>query len=138
MAAVSSVTYQAAVMPTRGDQLCLVTSRSGRRWGIPKGGIEAGETGPAAALREAWEEAGLEGKISGGAMGVCVYRKDGRLFHATLYLMEVMRVAAVWPEYTERDRLWLPYAEAIGLIHQPALQAVCRAAVGDLVAVAAS
>jgi 8-oxo-dGTP pyrophosphatase MutT (NUDIX family) len=138
MAAASSVVYQAAVLPTRGEQLCLITSRGGRRWGVPKGGIEYRETGPAAALREAWEEAGLRGRVSGGAIGVYIYRKEARLCHVTLYPMEVMLAASRWPEHEERDRIWLPCDEAIQLINQPELQALCRNAVGNLVTVAAS
>ena len=137
MAAARSVVYQAAVLPTRGEQLCLITSRSGRRWGLPKGAIEHGETGQAAALREAWEEAGLQGRISGGATGVYLYRKDMRLCHVTLYPMDVMRAATHWPEHRERDRLWLSCEEAIRIIHQPALRALCRNSVGNLVTVAA-
>src|SRR5262249_54207523 len=98
MAACSFVIYQAGVLPARGDHLCLITSRSGRRWGLPKGAVEHGETGPAAALREAWEEAGLQGQISGGAIGIYLYRKDVRLCHVTLYPMEVVREATRWPE----------------------------------------
>jgi 8-oxo-dGTP pyrophosphatase MutT (NUDIX family) len=137
MAAVSSVVYQAAVLPTRGEHLCLITSSSGRRWGLPKGAIEHAETGPAAALREAWEEAGLQGRISGGAIGVYLYRKDIRLCHVTLYPMEVIRAATHWPEHRERDRLWLSCEEAIRIIHQPALRELCRNAMENLVAVAA-
>jgi 8-oxo-dGTP pyrophosphatase MutT (NUDIX family) len=136
MAAVSSIVYQSAVLPTMGDQLCLITSRGGRRWGLPKGAIEHGETSPAAALREAWEEAGLVGKISGGTIGIYVYRKDIRLCHVTLYPMEVVRAATRWPEQSERDRLWLPCDEAVKMIHQPALQALCQKAVDSLFALA--
>jgi 8-oxo-dGTP pyrophosphatase MutT (NUDIX family) len=136
MAAASSVIYQAAVLPIRGDQLCLITSRSSRSWGLPKGGIEHGETGPAAALREAWEEAGLQGKISGGALGICLYRKDVRICHVTLYPMEVVRASTRWPEDRERYRLWLPCDEAVKAIHQPAMRALSSKAVETLFALA--
>jgi 8-oxo-dGTP pyrophosphatase MutT (NUDIX family) len=136
MAAVNSVVYQAGVLPLRGDQLCLITSRSGRRWGLPKGAIELAETGPAAALREAWEEAGLEGRICGGAIGICLYRKDVRLCHVTLFAMAVVRAASQWPEREERDRLWLPCEEAVKIIHRPALRALCDKAVTSLFALA--
>jgi 8-oxo-dGTP pyrophosphatase MutT (NUDIX family) len=136
MAAVSSVVYQAAVLPIRGEQLCLITSRTSRRWGLPKGAIEHPETGPAAALREAWEEAGLLGKISSAAIGIYLYRKDVRLCHVTLYPMDVERAATRWPEHEERDRLWLPCDEAVKIIHQPALRALCGKAVESFCALA--
>jgi 8-oxo-dGTP pyrophosphatase MutT (NUDIX family) len=137
MAAVSSVIYQAAVLPFRGDQLCLITSRSGRRWGLPKGGIEHGETGSTAALREAWEEAGLLGRISGHAIGAYWHRKDDmRLCHVTVYPMETEQVATRWPEVGQRDRLWLPCGEAVRIIYQPALRALCIKAMENLFALA--
>ena len=45
-----------------GIQVLLVERSSGKGWGIPKGGIESGERSQDAALREAWEEAGVEPK----------------------------------------------------------------------------
>lgn len=33
-------------------------------WLVPGGGVEAGEEAPAAALREAWEEAGVQGHVT--------------------------------------------------------------------------
>src|SRR5438067_1093412 len=132
MAAASSIVYQSAVLPIRGEHVCVITSRGGRRWGLPRGAIEHGETGPEAALREAWEEAGLQGKINGGAIGVYLYRKDIRLCHVTLYPMEVVRAATRWPERDERDRLWLFGDEAVKIIHQPALRALCGKAVESL------
>jgi 8-oxo-dGTP pyrophosphatase MutT (NUDIX family) len=138
MAAVRSVIYQSAVLPTLGDQLCVITSRGGRRWGFPKGAIEHEETGPAAALREAWEEAGLLGMISGPAIGIYLYRKDVRLCHVTLYPMEVERTATRWPECEVRDRLWLPFDEAVKLIHQPALRELSGKALANLLRLASS
>lgn len=32
-------------------------------WMVPGGGVEAGEETPLAAIREAWEEAGVQGHI---------------------------------------------------------------------------
>jgi 8-oxo-dGTP pyrophosphatase MutT (NUDIX family) len=45
----------------RSGKVCLVQSRSGKRWVIPKGCIERGQTALETALQEAWEEAGLMG-----------------------------------------------------------------------------
>ena len=35
---------QAAAIPVKDGQVCLVTSRSGKRWVIPKGCLEPGKT----------------------------------------------------------------------------------------------
>src|SRR5262245_55174768 len=61
---------------TRLDgRLCMVTSRSARRWVFPKGLIDPGHTPGAAALIEAWEEAGLVGTLDGEPVGNYVYEK---------------------------------------------------------------
>ena len=40
-----------------------ITSRNGKRWVIPKGWIDPGQTAGETALQEAWEEAGLTGAL---------------------------------------------------------------------------
>ena len=44
---------QVASIPVRDGKVCLVLSRSGRRWVLPKGKIDAGHTAGQAALLEA-------------------------------------------------------------------------------------
>jgi len=43
--------------------VAMIATRGGRRWGLPKGAVSAGETSAEAALREVLEETGLEAKI---------------------------------------------------------------------------
>ena len=52
---------QAAALAIRRGRVCLITSRNGKRWVIPKGWIEPGQTAGETALQEAYEEAGLVG-----------------------------------------------------------------------------
>jgi len=53
-----------AVREVQGESLYLVVSSSdGEAWVLPKGHIEAGEPPEGAALRELFEEAGVEGVI---------------------------------------------------------------------------
>src|SRR5262245_41164227 len=67
---------QAAVIPVRDGQVCLVSSRSGKRWVVPKGCMEPGKTAGEVALLEAWEEAGLLGRLAPEPVGSYVYEKD--------------------------------------------------------------
>src|SRR5262245_43345878 len=59
---------QIAALPVRhnGDgsaAILLITSRKTRRWVIPKGWPIKGTSHPDSAAIEAWEEAGIKGKI---------------------------------------------------------------------------
>ncbi|WP_307146621.1 NUDIX hydrolase [Rhizobium tibeticum] len=60
-----------------GDlRILLVGSRRNGRWGVPKGHLDPGETTAAAALREAFEEAGVEGSVDPDVFGSFSYRKE--------------------------------------------------------------
>src|SRR5215471_9176930 len=98
MATESDWIAQAAALPVKGGQVCMVTSRSGRRWVIPKGLIEPGKTAGEIALQEAWEEAGLTGVLLPEPIGSYVYEKFDRPHHVTVFLMRVAEVADEWPE----------------------------------------
>lgn len=45
------------------DRILLISTRAGRRWQLPKGHLEAGETSEQAAIRETREETGVSGRI---------------------------------------------------------------------------
>ena len=57
-------------------QVLLVTSRRRKRWIIPKGWPQDRTTPSKAALTEAWEEAGVEGKASQVCLGIYSYNKE--------------------------------------------------------------
>lgn len=46
-----------------GSRILLISTQNGRRWQLPKGHIEAGETPEAAAVREVQEETGVTGRV---------------------------------------------------------------------------
>src|SRR5579871_5885346 len=101
-----SAVRQAAVIPIRAGRVCLVLSRGGKRWVIPKGCIEQGQTAGETALQEAWEEAGLVGTIHPEPVGSYLYEKAGMLCHVLVFLMHVTEVAQDWPEGRWRLRRW--------------------------------
>jgi 8-oxo-dGTP pyrophosphatase MutT (NUDIX family) len=122
MAANPNWIYQAAAVPIRNGQLCLVTSSSGKRWVIPKGCMEPGKTEGQIALQEAWEEAGLVGILEREPVGSYLYEKWGNVCHVTVFLMHVTSVAEEWPEKLLRQRRWLNPADAIDRIEDPGLR----------------
>jgi len=61
----------------KGDvEICLITSRRSKRWIIPKGWPMDGQSPLQAAETEAWEEAGLTGKMHRESAGLFHYAKQ--------------------------------------------------------------
>lgn len=117
---------QAAVIPVQDGRICVVTSRSGRRWVLPKGVIDPGHTPGEAALVEAWEEAGLTGTLDPQPVGSYVYEKFDREHHVLVYRMTVTDARDDWPERAVREREWLTAEEAIPRLEEPGLQDLLR------------
>lgn len=107
---------QSAVIPYRTDrrtlQVMLVTSRSGKRWVIPKGLCETGMTAAESAAKEAYEEAGIEGVVDNRSIGSYEYSKWGGVCRVKVYLMHVDTELDDWPEACLRQRKWLSFAAA--------------------------
>jgi 8-oxo-dGTP pyrophosphatase MutT (NUDIX family) len=118
---------QAAAIPLRDGQLCLVTSSSRKRWVIPKGMIDPGKTPAEIALQEAWEEAGLLGTL-GPPLGTYQYKKYGGTCLVTVFSMQVYEARDDWPERTVRRRVWLALEEALALIEEEGLREIMRRA----------
>lgn len=120
---------QSAVIPYRFQEnrleVLLITTRKGR-WIIPKGVVDPGNTPLESAANEAWEEAGVEGAISGEIFGHYAYEKWGGTCEVDVYLMQVQTVHASWPEQDFRDREWLSPDAAADRVREPELQAMLR------------
>jgi 8-oxo-dGTP pyrophosphatase MutT (NUDIX family) len=119
---------QAGAIPLRNGRLCLITSRNGKRWVIPKGLIEPGQTAGETALQEAWEEAGLVGALDSEPVGSYLYDKYGGTCHVTVFLLRVADVAQEWPERDSRQRIWVSPTGALRRIDDPGLAQVLRGA----------
>ena len=117
---------QAAVIPVRVRsgriEVALVTSLRRRRWIIPKGRVERGETLIQAATREAEEEAGVRGTITSKPIGVYRVRKDCRVWRVKAFLMWVDEVLDDWPEAERRKRAWMEPRDARERAHPPGLR----------------
>ena len=123
---------QYAALPYRfngaGDvEIMLITSRETRRWVIPKGWPMKGHTPGHAAMVEAFEEAGVEGEISGKhKLGSYFYLKrqlDGasKEIKVDVFAMLVHGQLAAWPEQGERRTEWFAAADAAVLVAEPGL-----------------
>lgn len=121
---------QAGVIPVHDARLCMVTSRSARRWVFPKGQIDPGHTPGEAALVEAWEEAGLVGTLDGEPVGNYVYEKAATAHHVLMFRMRVIEVRDAWPERGFRERAWVTVDEAIDRVEEPGLREILRRVFG--------
>ncbi|MFL5243143.1 MAG: NUDIX hydrolase [Gemmataceae bacterium] len=120
---------QAAAIPVRKGRICLVTSRTSKRWIVPKGCMEPGKSSGEIALQEAWEEAGLTGVLDKEPVGSYVYEKFGAPHHVTVFLMHVTDEADEYLERGQRERLWLSPQQALDRVEDQGLQRVLRAAI---------
>jgi phosphohistidine phosphatase len=122
---------QSGVIPIRrqedGVAIMLITSRRRRRWIIPKGIVEPGLKSSESALKEAWEEAGLRGRLTPTPLGSYEYRKWGGTCSVEVFLMEVREVAERWPE-NDRSRQWFAVEEAARSVREADLGALIRKA----------
>jgi uncharacterized protein Yka (UPF0111/DUF47 family)/8-oxo-dGTP pyrophosphatase MutT (NUDIX family) len=125
---------QYGVLPYRvggesGLEILLITSKERRRWVIPKGNPIPFFLNYESAAREAFEEAGVEGRIATVPAGTYRYAKRRRsgaeeAAIVTVYPLLVTREAADWPERRERERRWFASAAAAQAVEEPELQAL--------------
>lgn len=124
---------QVGALCLRGDgRVLLVTSRDTGRWIIPKGWTMHGRSRSDAALREAWEEAGVKGRVAKGSVGRYHYDKilrDGRAqpVEVRVFRVTVNKLAKSYPEVDQRKRRWFTPAAAAKRVAEPELQQLLRA-----------
>ena len=109
----------------------MITSRETRRWVIPKGGRMVGKTDPQAAAQEAYEEAGIQGETLDAAVGHFRYvkrLKSGaeQACVVAVYPLEVLIQLGAWPEDQQRQRRWMPQAEAAEAVDEADLAQLIR------------
>jgi len=93
-----------------GPRILLVTARRNpNNWIFPKGHVESGETLKAAAVREALEEAGIEGKVVGAA-GRMSFEFGDNTYRVTYF---VVRTTDAGEEREGRRLRWLKYKQAM-------------------------
>jgi 8-oxo-dGTP pyrophosphatase MutT (NUDIX family) len=121
---------QVAALPVRigiaGDmEVLLIRSRETRRWIIPKGWPMKGRKDHQAAAKEAFEEAGVIGKVGKHPVGGYTYQKrlNDRVqpCRVMVYRLDVEHELGTWPEKDKRERQWFPAVAAADCISEPRL-----------------
>jgi 8-oxo-dGTP pyrophosphatase MutT (NUDIX family) len=123
--------HQIAAIPVRmgrsGIEVLLITSRETKRWVIPKGWPMAHLKDFNAAKVEAYEEAGVRGRITRKPVGEFRYAKilksgEARPITVTVYKLHVETMLPRWPEKVERKRKWFTAEDAAKLVAEPDLK----------------
>ncbi|SIN81680.1 NUDIX hydrolase [Vannielia litorea] len=113
-------------------QVLLITSRTRKRWIIPKGWPMDGRSGAQAAAREAWEEAGATGNPVPRCLGVYHYIKvsgprRGLPCLVAVFPLDVTELHKNYPERKQRKRKWFSLAKAAEKVAEPELRAILAA-----------
>ncbi|MDC9836760.1 NUDIX hydrolase [Rhizobium binxianense] len=105
-------------------EVLLIGSRRNGRWGVPKGHIEGRELSSAAALREAFEEAGIIGVVDSTPFGSFTYQKgtSTNRYTVAVHLLKVSKVAGTFPEKGVRKTQWFLLKDAVRDAAQPGLR----------------
>jgi len=124
--------HQSAVIPFRlrkGEpQILVIYSSNRKHWVVPKGIMDPGLTARESAAKEAWEEAGVEGRIHGGSLGVYTCRKWGASCQVEVFAMEVTDLVPEkkWEE-SHRGREWVTPERAAKRLKHKTLKPVVLA-----------
>ena len=114
-------------------ELLLVTTRQTRRWIIPKGWPIKGLRPAKSAAREAFEEAGVRGKIGAKPLGLFTYQKSldeagvQAICEVRVFPLLVQRQSEAWPEFEQRMIQWADPGKALSLIKEPDLKKLVAA-----------
>lgn len=112
----------------RGEvEVLLITSRDTGRWVIPKGWPMEGRPSYAVAEREAYEEAGVKGKVHKEPIGHYMYQKglsQGLKVRCKVqvYSLEVSELCKNFPEKSQRRLEWVSCSEAAARVAEPGLK----------------
>jgi 8-oxo-dGTP pyrophosphatase MutT (NUDIX family) len=111
-------------------EILLITSRNSRRWIIPKGWPDPGQTYAESAAREAFEEAGVTGTIQPEPLGCFHYlkeKKDGGVpCSVEVFALEVTGQVGDFPEKGQRTLAWMSLEQAAARVAEPALRQILR------------
>jgi 8-oxo-dGTP pyrophosphatase MutT (NUDIX family) len=109
-------------------EILLVTSRESGRWIIPKGWPIKGFKPAKTAAREAYEEAGVRGHVSGRPLGRYLYEKRMEDCVASfpcevqVFPLLVKTELKKWPEYGQRKVRWFSVPQATAVVRDDDLR----------------
>lgn len=113
-------------------EVLLITSRTSKRWIIPKGWPMGKRPAHKVAAQEAFEEAGIEGRATKAPLGIYHYDKllsNGSVAkcRVEVFALKLDKQKSAWPERKQRKRRWMGLEEAASLISDAELAPLIRA-----------
>jgi 8-oxo-dGTP pyrophosphatase MutT (NUDIX family) len=127
-------TPQSAVIPYRwrrkNIEVLMVTSLGSGRWVFPKGHIKRDISARQSAEKEAFEEAGISGRLSPNQIGYYCYCKkkkgETQTYQVEVFAMNVTDVLKSWPEEHMRQRKWMSPENAAIIVKEDDLRILIR------------
>jgi ADP-ribose pyrophosphatase YjhB (NUDIX family) len=118
-------------------EVCLIRPAGRTIWGLPKGGVEPGESYADAAIREVAEETGIEGIVEQelGAIDYSFYsRQDGGRIHKTVhyFLVRALGGDTARHDHEVSEARWMPVGDALGAMTYPNEREIVRRAAAAL------
>lgn len=108
------------------QEVLLITSKTTRRWILPKGWPILSYNAHRTAAIEAFEEAGVIGTARRKPFATFLSHKGGEAgfkirTRVLVFLVDVESTTTDYPEYGKRDVRWVPIGEAIKMAGDPGL-----------------
>lgn len=98
-------------------EILLISTREGKRWQLPKGHLEAGETSQQAAVRETREETGVTGRVLAGLPAVEYwFNERGVRIHKRVDYYLLAYVDGDPANYDRKEvsgAAWFPWSEGL-------------------------
>ena len=110
--------HSAGGVVVRDGAVLLISTAGGRRWQLPKGRLEPGESSEQAAVREVREETGVSGRIVAPLAGVDYWFAEGSSKrirkHVDFFLLDYLEGSEANFDPQEVDSAaWFPGEEAL-------------------------
>jgi 8-oxo-dGTP pyrophosphatase MutT (NUDIX family) len=108
--------------------ILLVSKKRSKKWGIPKGKLNASLSFGETAAKEAFEEAGVIGRVSPSSIGMFRAKKGTptpKNIEVWVYLLEVDETLSNWPEKEKRKTRWVSWKVAARELREPVLADLC-------------
>jgi len=117
-----------------GIEVCLIRPTGRTVWGLPKGGLESGETLTQAAVREVAEETGIRAVVDAelGAIDYSFYSREQNIrIHKTVhyYLMHATGGDTADHDHEVSEARWVGLHEALRRMTYPNEREMARRAV---------